>query len=47
MSVLHDTAVMMLPNGRSAVMVAMTEGANDHALEMIKGISRAVYDNLI
>ncbi len=43
----HDTAVMMLPNGRSAIMVAMTEGSNDNALELIKGISRAIYDNLI
>ncbi len=47
LKVSHDTAVMMLPNGHSAVMVVMTEGSNDNALELMKGIARAVYDNLI
>ena len=46
-SVSHDTAVMKLPNGHSAVMVVMTEGSNDNALELMKNIARAVYDNLI
>ena len=43
----HDTAVMMLPNGKSAVMVVMTDGNNDAGLELIKKISRAVYDRLV
>lgn len=42
----HDTAVMKLSNGHSAVMVVMTEGSNDNALELMKNIARAVYDNL-
>ena len=47
-NVSHDTAIMLLPNGRSAVMVVMTESSdNNMALEFIKSISRAVYDSII
>ena len=43
----HDTAIMLLPNGRSAVMAVMTEGpTNDISLEFIKSISKAVYDSI-
>lgn len=46
--VYHDTAVMLLPNGRSAVMVMMTETADgDLALDVIKGVSRAIYDTIV
>ena len=45
--VAHDAAIMILPNGNSAVIVVMTSGASaNDALELMKGISRAVYDNL-
>jgi len=44
----HDTAIMTFPDGRSAVMVVMTESDdNSKALELIKAISRSVYDRLI
>lgn len=43
----HDTAIMLLPGGRNAVMVVMTEGpSNDISLEFIKSISKTVYDAL-
>ena len=47
-SVSHDTAIMLLPDGRSAIMVVMTESSdNSVALEFIKSISKAVYDELV
>ena len=46
-SVSHDAAIMLLPDGRCAVMVVMTESAdNNMALEFIKSISKSVYDAL-
>ena len=44
----HDSAIMLLPDGRSAIIVVMTDNSdNNVALEFIKSISRAVYDELI
>ena len=44
-SVSHDTAIMLLPNGRSAIMTVMTESSdNEKALEFIKSISKVVYE---
>ena len=43
----HDAAIMLLPNGRHAVMVMMTESTdNALALEAIQKVSRAIYDRL-
>jgi len=43
----HDAAIMLLPNGRHAVMVMMTECTDkDASLEAIKQVSRMVYDRL-
>ena len=46
-NVSHDAAIMLLPDGRSAIMVVMTE-SNDNsvALEFIKSISKTVHDAL-
>ena len=47
LSVSHDTAIMLLPNGRAAIMVVMTESYdNKKALELMKAVSRAVYDSI-
>lgn len=44
----HDAAIMLLPNGRHAVLVMMTQCENpDASLEVIKNVSRALYDRLI
>lgn len=44
----HDTAIMLLPNGRHAILVMMTEcGDGSTSLDAIKKVSRAVYDRLI
>lgn len=44
----HDAAIMLLPNGRHAVMVMMTECTDGSAsLEAIKRVSRLVYDRLM
>jgi len=43
----HDTAIMLFPDGRCAIMVVMTESDNPQkALELIQTISRTVYDCL-
>jgi len=43
----HDAAVMILPDGRCAVMVMMTEcESGAKSLEVISKVSRAVYDGL-
>lgn len=46
--VLHDAAIMLLPNGRRAVITLMT-GAPDEkkTLEIFKRVSRALYDSLM
>ena len=46
--VLHDAAIMLLPNGRKAVMTMMT-ATPDNAIttEQFKRVSRALYDALI
>ena len=47
LSVSHDTAIMLLPNGRAAIMVAMTESYdNAKALELMKAIARTVYNSI-
>ncbi len=43
----HDTAIMILPDGRSAIMVVMTEGSNRNALDLMKNIGLTVYENII
>ena len=43
----HDTAIMMLPNGKSAIIVVMTDASGDKAIDLMKEISLAVYKNLI
>lgn len=46
--VLHDAAVMLLPNGRNAIL-AMTTGTrdNDKAEVIMKQVSKVLYDRLI
>ncbi len=47
-SVSHDAAIMMLPNGRKAVLVMMTECEDSQkSLDAIGKVSRAIYDRLI
>ena len=44
----HDTAILWMPNGRHAVLVAMTECKNGAtSLAAIQKVSRAVYDRLM
>lgn len=44
----HDAAIMLLPNGKRAVLVMMTESDNNaRALNVIQKVSRALYDALI
>lgn len=44
----HDAAIMILPDGRSAVLVMMTECEDMNAsLEAIKKVSRMLYDRMI
>lgn len=44
----HDAAIMLLPNGRQAIMVMMTQCKDGNtSLEAIKKVSRAVYDRLM
>ena len=46
--VLHDAAIMLLPNGEQAVMTMMTATPdNDVTTEVFKKVSRAVYDRLV
>lgn len=46
--VLHDAAIMLLPNGEQAAMTLMTATPdNDVTTEVFKKISRAVYDRLV
>ena len=46
--VLHDAAIMFLPNGEKAVMTMMTATPNnDITTEVFKKVSKAVYDCLI
>lgn len=46
--VLHDAAIMILPNGRKAVLTMMTATPdNDVTTEVLKKVSRAFYDSLI
>lgn len=43
--VLHDAAIMMLPNGRTAVMTMMTATSdNAAAAEQLKRVSKTLYD---
>ena len=44
----NDAAIMLLPNGRQAIMVMMTQCNDGSAsLEAIKKVCRAVYDRLM
>lgn len=44
----HDAAIMLLPNGRSAVLVMLTECEDgEKSLSAIKKVSRALYDRMI
>ena len=46
--VLHDAAIMLLPNGEKAVLTMMTATPNnDITTEILKKVSRAIYDRLI
>jgi hypothetical protein len=46
--VLHDAAIMLLPNGEKAVMTMMTATPdNDVTTQIFKKVSRAVYDKLV
>lgn len=46
--VLHDAAIMLLPNGEQAVLTMMTATPdNDITTEVLKKVSRALYDSLI
>ncbi|MBQ8358519.1 MAG: serine hydrolase [Oscillospiraceae bacterium] len=46
--VLHDAAIILLPNGERAVVTMMTATPdNDVTIEVLKKVSRAIYDNLI
>ena len=46
--VLHDAAILLLPNGEKAVLVMMTATPdNDVTKEVMKKVSRPVYDSLI
>ena len=46
--VLHDAAIMLLPNGEKAVMTMMTATPdNDVTTQIFKKVSRAVYDRLV
>ena len=46
--VLHDSAIMLLPDGRSAIMVVMTADTDtDIAREFIKSISKTIYDAIV
>ena len=46
--VLHDAAILLLPNGEKAVMTMMTATPdNDITRTVISKVSRAVYDSLI
>ena len=45
--VLHDAAIMLLPNGRRAVIALMTGTPdNNKTMEIFKRVSRALYDSL-
>ena len=46
--VLHDAAIMLLPNGEKAVLTMMTATPdNDVTIEVLKKVSRAIYDSLV
>ena len=46
--VLHDAAIMLLPNGERAVMTMMTATPDNEITTKILGkVSRAVYDELV
>ena len=46
--VLHDAAILLLPNGEKAVLTMMTATPdNDVTTEVMKKVSRALYDSLI
>jgi len=46
--VLHDAAIMLLPNGERAVMTMMTATPNnDITTKLLGRVSRAVYDELV
>lgn len=46
--VLHDAAIILLPNGEKAVLTMMTATPdNDVTIEVLKKVSRAVYDSLV
>jgi len=46
--VLHDCAIILLPNGEKAVLIMMTATPdNDITTEVMKKVSRALYDSLI
>lgn len=46
--VLHDAAIMMLPNGRNAVMTMMTATSDNAAVtEQLKLVSKTLYDAMI
>lgn len=46
--VLHDAAIMLLPNGEKAVLTMMTATPDkDITTEILKKVSRALYDSMI
>ena len=46
--ILHDTGIMLLPNGQCAIMAVMTKSNNENkAFDFIKTVSRTVYDSLV
>lgn len=46
--VLHDAAIILLPNGEKAVLTMMTATPdNNITTEVLKKVSKALYDNLI
>ena len=46
--VLHDAAVMLLPNGKKAVLTMMTASPDkDSTTEIMKEVSRTLYDHLM
>ena len=46
--VLHDAAILLLPNGEKAMLVMMTATPdNDVTRNVISKVSKALYDNLI
>lgn len=46
--VLHDSAIMLLPNGEKAVLSMMTATPdNEFTTEIFKKISMALYDSMI